>query len=354
MKIEDTVLCLCSRQNIEAEHHQRLETIGSNAHIDWEYVFATAHQHLISPLVFRNLKQCGLPVSPQARELFEQVVAHNMAVKEETAVALQEVLGYFASEHIDVMLLKGSALDLTVFKHPWQLISYDVDLLIRQRKEDLPETVRSEIIDLLEALNHRQESLAELIEYDFYSHHDVTMNGIVPFDPERVWQDAHELKFAGHRVYVMSAEDMLLAAAVQCCRKRFFRLKTLISIPEIVRASPELDWEVVVQKARDYHANVILYTALLITEKLLGYKPPSEVLPDLKVNALRKPLITQLVNKLIERYTLSELFVRSHGTLLGRQFSRPLILTYATYRVDQLGPKMKEIYRFWRGAALPS
>jgi hypothetical protein len=75
-----------------------------------------------------------------------------------------------------------------------------------------------------------------------------------------VWSKTKETTFQGQKVLVMSPEDMLLAACINSCRKRFFRLKSLCDIAEIINYFKELDWEVFIHNGR-----YIVYTSLLVT-----------------------------------------------------------------------------------------
>jgi hypothetical protein len=147
----------------------------------------------------------------------------------------------------------------------------------------------------------------------------------------------------------MALEDTLLTAAIQACRKRFFRLKSLCDIAAIIEKFGDvLSWDVVVSKAHAYECNTILYTALLVTQATIGCSLPEGFLNSLSVNPVRAWIIQHLVHRLCRNFSLDQLFGRTDATLLGREFSWPLVLTYATYRLDHLAPKMSEILHAWR------
>jgi hypothetical protein len=224
----------------------------------------------------------------------------------------------------------------------------DVDLLIRTRREELPKEDLRAVVDILEFVNRKPGQFQAHIEYDFHDHHDVTMNGVLAVDFERVWQDARLANVNGHSVMVMAPEDMLIAAAINSCRHRFFGLKWLCDIAETVERYPALDWGTLTSKARRYEANAILYTALSVTRTVLGCSPPPEVLAGLKVHPVRAAVIRRLINTVHHRMSLLECISQSRHRLFGRAFSWPLVLTYATYRVDQLGRKMREVHTDWR------
>jgi hypothetical protein len=353
---EDTIVCLCTRQNFDKTHRQKLLDLCQRQQIQWDIVYATAEQHFVSPLVYVNLSnqpngELGIP--PDILNKFKKSCLRNAIVKRGTSKILEEILALFAQKGIDVMFVKGAALSLLVYEQPWYTITYDVDLVIRARRDEIDETDHREIVDVLEGFNHQRNQLKEHIEYDYYEHHDVTMNNVLAVDSERIWQESRQIQFKGYNVFVMTPEDMLIAAAINSCRKRFFRLKSLCDIVTIIDKYPDLDWEMLVSKAHAYECNTILYTALLVTQMTLGCRLPEEVITNLKVNPVRALIVSRLVKKLCQSFSLTDLFTRSKSTLLGREFSWPLLLTYATYRVDQLGSKMGEIYRAWRNPPPP-
>lgn len=351
MTPEDTVTCLCARQNFEMRHQEKLIDICRSQPIQWDIVFATANRHQITPLVYINLsrisyKELNIPLNILNR--FKKAQIRNIFVKQRTNLVLEKIFALFAQKGIEVMLVKGAVLGNLVYKKPWYTISYDVDLVIRAKEEDLDEGDHREILEQMDGFNHEGDEFKEHIEYDFYEHHDITMNNVLTVDWERIWAEAKRIKRMGYDVLVMAPEDMLLATAINSCRKRFFQLKSLCDIMAIIEKYPNLDWNMVVSKAHAYKCNTILYTALVVTQTVLGCYLPDDIVADLKVGRLRTSIINYLVKNLSQRLTLLNLFVHSENATYKRKLSWPLFLTYATYRVDLLWPKLGELYIAWR------
>lgn len=257
---------------------------------------------------------------------------------------LHNVLALLAAKKLDVMLVKGAALSRIVYNQPWYTTSYDIDMVLRARREEIDPHDYQEIVRVFEQNNRQRENFTEHIEYDFYEHHDVTMNNVLAVDAEQLWRDARQITLHDQPVYVMNPEDMLLAAAINSCRKRFFRLKSQCDIATIIdHYGTQLDWQLVADKAHAYKCNTIVYTALVATQVTLGCQLPAGFLRKLMKNPLRALLIPSLVKLLCRRLPLSQLFVDSGTAAHERQFSWPLFLTYATYRLDLLLPKLGEI-----------
>lgn len=352
MRPEDHILFICARQDFGSAHLQKLSNLCQAQDIHWDMVLETAKQHAVAPLVYTNLikyptAELGIPQS--ILEKFKLLYLSNVIRKRKTAEIAERLFELFAERSIDVMLVKGAALNFShVYDQPWYTVSKDVDLVIRPKREDMSEDDRREIITVIEKINHQRVHFKEHIEYDFFEHHDVTMNNVIPVNSERIWQDAPSIRIGDHNVFVMSPEDLLISVAINSCRKRYFRLKSILDIAEIIQKYPDLDWGNLSSKAHEYQCNDIVYTAFLVTQKTLGCDMPEGFLNDLRVNPVRAYLIHRIVEILYQRAALIDFIVPPSGRVLGRELSWSLVLTYTTYRWDQIGRKVLEVIRAWR------
>jgi hypothetical protein len=231
------------------------------------------------------------------------------------------------------MLVKGAALDILVYDQPWYTVLNDIDLVVRAGRDDLSAQLIAEI---------RQHRRGFPLECDFWEHHDLTMNQTLPVNFQRIWADATPVTFRGERVFVMSPEDLLIAACINSCRKRYFRLKALCDIAAILKRYEELNWEILVNKARDYDCQTMVFAALLTTELTVGCRLPAARLADLAVG----PFKSRLIRYLSRRMSWSSLLTLYSGPkLFGRRVNTSLILPCLTYRGYQLGRKIGYAYR---------
>lgn len=349
MKPEDHFLFTCTRQDFDVSHVDQLKTLCPQLRNgQWDTICTLAQEQGVAPLVYANLSKqvaAALKIPGDVLTRLKKYSLHNKVVKHKMARIFEQVLAKLATMPVDVMVVKGAALNMVaVYEQEWYTISADIDLVIRPRTM-AGEAGRQQASAFLETINRRQSDFKEHLEYDYCDHHDVTMNNVLPIDFARMWQEARPLKVGDYNVFVMTPEDMLLAAAINACRKRFFKLKSLCDIAEIVRAYPDLDWCKFTERARRYKCNTIVYTSLLVTRETVGCSFPQTVLADLKVNPLRARLVKRLVDYLCQHASLASLSDRSQRALFGRSFSWPLALTYVTYRWDLLGRKLIEIYK---------
>ena len=108
----------------------------------------------------------------------------------------------------------------------------------------------------------------------------------------------------------------------------------------IVRKNPEMDWDNFIYKTHEYQCDNIIYTALFLTQMILGFNLHEEIFDDLDVSKTRKTIINKVINSLSQRSTLLDLVTPSKGKVFGRALNRSLFLTYASYTREQIGRKL--------------
>lgn len=296
MRAEDRVLFLSTRQDFHGEHRAAVEKLSP---VDWEEVAAVAESHGVAPIVGANLKL----------ERLETAFFENVLIKAQEAERLAEGIGRLRGAGYQVMLLKGTALDLLVYREPWVTTSKDADLLLRPER---PLSADERAV--------RRSLYRSGIECDVPNHHDLDMNGVLPIRYDRIWAAARRVDYHGQEAFVMSNEDLLISLCVNSCRKRFVRLKHLFDIAETSRRL-DLDWDRLAARAREDRCERIVYTALHVTRETLGCDVPEGALEALGVPRPRVLLIHRLVDRFLRCGSLSVM--------------PPPWLPYASYRWGQ-------------------
>ena len=326
IRAEDQILYLCARQNFLSTHHQILQDICRREIICWDEIYTASEYHGVTPLVSVNLSKFDEPmlsIPVEIAEKFRLSAIHNIAMTGKRTDQMAKVYAFFENLSIDIMPIKGAAHEILVYEQPWYITANDLDLIIKLDPAKFKETDRWVLEDLKVDIP---------LEYDFMTHHDVTMNGVLPIDFHMIWGDARGIRYKEQQVYVMSPEDMLIAACINSCRKRYFRLKAMFDIAEITNKFPDMDWTELLRKAKAYQCNNIVYTALWATNGTIGCEAPASVYSDLNVNPFR----AQIINRLIERQSSHPLTDPiSEKRIFGRRASLSLVLPYASYRWDQ-------------------
>jgi hypothetical protein len=232
---------------------------------------------------------------------------------------------------MNVMLIKGAALSILVYQQPWYTV-HDVDLLIKPRRDELS----ASDLALIQAMFKKLPG----IEYGFFAHNDVTMNGVLPVDFLRIWHDAIQLHYRDQPLCVMCPEHMLLTACINICRKRFFRLKSLLAVVEIVNHYPALNWHQVVTQAREWRCNRIVYTALVVARMTVGCQVPEPVFAELAISPVRRALLPSLIQGLLDHTSLTATYPFLGPYLFGRRLTVPLLLAYISYTPAQVRQKL--------------
>jgi hypothetical protein len=335
-----------TRQDFDAGQAAAVVALCAQAPVDWEAALALAREHHVAPLVYRNL--AGLPVGelkvpPGVLGGFKRSQVDNLLLNKDARQALEQALALFGAQGLEVMLVKGSALNLLVYDQPWYTLSWDIDLVTRLPRQAIPPAARQAIETAFAVRNQAEQRYTTKVEYDFYSHHDVTMNGLLPVDMSAVWRAARPVRLGAGQAWVMGAEDLLITAAISACRKRYFKLKNLCDLAEITHRLPGLDWQAVAARACAYRCSAIVYAALRVTCLTLGGQVPAEVFPRLAVPPPQAALIDRLARLGAERVPLQQLSSLSQPALAGRRLSWPLLLTYASYRPQQAVRKISAI-----------
>ena len=186
---EQILLC-CTRQDFDEVWQQRALEIAVRRPVRWDDTLSIAVLHQVTPLIYRNLQACrelAERVPGDVLSRFRQAVVLNVQKKARMATALSEALGYFSDNGIEVLLVKGTALDVRVYEETWLTASQDINLVLETDWDRLAEPVRERI--------RRMNRSQPLIDVHCERHPDLVMNGLLPLDFGRMLASAerHEL-----------------------------------------------------------------------------------------------------------------------------------------------------------------
>ena len=339
MNPEDQVLFASTRQDFQDAYKEKVLHLSHKYALSWKLIFSKAERHGVVSLVYLNLCQnpdLELDIPRTIVDFYRLYTVRNTVRKEQRAQSLQAVLEYFDERSIDVLLIKGGVLDILIYDHPTFSTISDIDLVLRPSREKFTQPQLTQIM---------QDLHGSGIEYDFHAHHDMTINGMLPIDFERIWQDAKRTVYRDLPVWIMDNEDMLISLCINSCRKRYFRLKSLLDIAETIRKIKDLSWDLLAEKSRAYDCNNIVYAALAVTNQTLGCELPPGVLEKLRVKPLRAAVIERIIHYMIQYGSLPEEPI-SGRYIFGRRIHSSLLLPYATYRFYQVRHKLiKEIFK---------
>ena len=218
---------------------------------------------------------------------------HNNMMRE-----LERLVSAFNRAAIPVMLLKGAALNLTVYERADQRPMSDLDLLVK------PEHAHEALALLKE---HGCESGYDLIRDDFFPryHYEVELftGGprpvridlhARPFRPLRLartmptdalWHEANAMRIGEAEALIPRPELMLLHLAAHAAFHGCSRVLWLYDIRRLVdHYGASIDWTLVTRCASRWQLSSAVSCAIEQTEELLGSVCPSNVRAELRTH----------------------------------------------------------------------
>ena len=337
---EALLLSACCRQRFGEVEREGIRRLCEHHAINWDRLLAAAIQHGVAPLVGANLEKGpgSDPLIPRETLLqFKLATLANRTAKVRAGLAVAELIAFCNERSLPVLLIKGLALDLLVYQTPNATVSADIDLVLGVRYDEVGQAVRKDFYEFVANLERRS---GWAWECEWFSHHDLTLNGLLPVSFRRIWDDAVPIPFRGQPAFVMSPEDLLIAACISCHRRRHLRLKLLCDVAETVARYRDLDWDLLWNKSLQYRCSTIVYAALVSSSSTLGLETPFQPPPQRHVNPARARLIRSLFGRIDRR-------VLEWGTTYAdRKLDRSLLKTYATLPLDQLGRKLGQVMKW--------
>jgi len=302
---------------------------------DWQSLLAACEHHQVSPIVFHRLQGgCDIPVPvrvlEQLRARFYRVSAYNHRL----ALFLVELIAQFEQQQIPCLALKGPAVALAVYGDLSLRQYEDIDILVRV--EDVSKAVDRLFSNGLNParghagrhkdvmLFHEITLLAADKSYsvDLHWHLAPPYARVFGPDPSELWRRAVKLHLPPGDVQVLGREDMFLALCQHGSRHRWWQLKWLFDIAEMLRNAATLDWSRIEEMTERYPmARPPASLAALLAGELLGVHPPSELAkilePDQRTRAVARAICDEF-------QACGQTNRSSHDTLLGLE-QRPLV-----------------------------
>jgi hypothetical protein len=297
---------------------------------NWESFLAACDYHQVGPIVFHRFQdRLDVPrqIMEQLRAHYYQVAAYNHRL----ATHLVQLMGEFEQQGMPCMALKGPAAataaygDLTLRQYE------DIDLLVRM--EDVAKAVEMLIALGFQPARGQAERYKHLKlyhevtltapdnSYDVDLHWQLTPPYARVYGPDvhAVWLRAERLKLPQGSVRVLGREDLFLTLCQHGTRHRWWQLKWLFDIAELLRQSATLDWSRIedVLRARPM-ARAPASLATLLARELLGIQVAPEVGRILEPSERTRVVGRAIQDELLSRGQTNG---SAHDTLLGLEHS---------------------------------
>lgn len=303
--LEDRLLLYCSQTNLGERNMQKAEEL-INRNLDWKYFARKAIENYVFPQVYHNLIRLESAIDKNDlsfRHIFGnmKVAWHNLlSTKLVLYSELRKILKTLKTQQIRFMPLKGITLAETVYPR-WDIRYFsDIDLLLLNRKE------LEKAEKLLFNLGYRPHFKV------YYGYHLIkNQYGLLiicdlqyflpgwcdyypyPTIPD-IWDTSLTATIEGVSTPIMTAENMFLLLSLHSFRSGTFTLRDLCDALEILKKSPEFDWGLIINYAKQELWRYILVMFLYIfsyASEALGENPlPQGLLKKINRDFLNLPI----------------------------------------------------------------
>ncbi len=310
---EIELLLLCARPYLDTKHTETLcKHLRDN--LDWEAIMRLSRQHAVRPMLYRHLKTLGPQVMPQAvwddvERQFHRHVRRNLVMTKE----LVRLLNLFEAQGIPAIPYKGPALATAVYGDvAWRQFG-DLDILVKRR--DVL-TVKALLLDQGYqpefALTPSQERayLRSSCEYNFRDrtkgiHLEIHWRIVRPYltyslDTDRLWDQLEPVHVAGHVMQSLGLEDLLLILSIHGSKHQWERLGWIGDVAQLLCHRRELQWDVLMARAKQLGAVRSLGLGLFLAHDLLGAMLPTAIRQWIEADSMVKSLAAEVCEQLFE------------------------------------------------------
>jgi hypothetical protein len=225
------------------------------------------------------------------------------------------VIEAIGQEGVEIIILKGGALALTVYANAAQRPMADLDLLVRREHMDhvgavlcslgfrLPNSLSAHMVPFEQrfggGLHWLRSRGARTINLDV-QHHLVKSEwcrAAFPVEPDALWAEARPLALDGKEAWQLSAEDTLISLCLHLALNHSYAwsIGAYVDMDRVITASDRaLSWSRLVERAGRFGVRTVVYRGLQGAQRLLETPMPSGVLAALRPGGLRLGVLRKL------------------------------------------------------------
>jgi hypothetical protein len=255
----------------------------------------------------------------ELRDYFNSNTYRNRFLTDE----LIKILDLFEAHKISAIPYKGPVLAAAVYGDLSLRQCADLDIMIRERD------VRT-AKDLLLSQRYRPDP-ANQLDWEAHLVHENGMflvdlhwgissksifrkiDASFAIDLEGLWERIEPVSFAGRTLIQFSPEDLLMIrcqdAVKEYWKDGWPQLKWLCDLAEIIRTNKSMDWQQVMEQAKNFGNQRLLFLCLSLTSDLLGTALPEMVRQAIQADPQVSPLAVEVCEKLFSKATSRNRFL---------------------------------------------
>lgn len=305
---EAQVLVACSRKQMDAAQQKHFTELVAQP-LDWAVLMQLANENGLLPLLHKHLMETATDSIPS--DILKQISQSN---RQSTlrglflTAELLRILDTFRQKGIPAIPYKGPVLAQRAYGSPSLRQFEDLDIVTPQRF--IPA-----VYDAMQSLDYqpclpRECFVAEgsrTIPGEYVFVHSVNSAMVelhtewtlrhfpVRPDIEAMVRRSTVVSVDGKDVTAFAAEDELLMLAVHGAKDFWSRLIWVADVVEIVKQSPDIDWEKLFAEARKLKVTRMLNLSLSLAREILDLTLPPEIVSQIEADATAKRLAQRFV-----------------------------------------------------------
>lgn len=303
---EIELLLSCVNPEINDATSAAIKTLVKQ-NIDWQYLTQTADRHGVLSLLYSRIKNICPEAVPelilkQWRYSFQSIAQRNLFLTSE----LINLLKLLKQENIVALPYKGPVLATLIYKNVALRRFGDLDIIVH--KEDIQRVkaiLNSQGFQAYLNLTEKQERiyLETQLGYDF-TRRDGTFIEMhwkpiptmfnFPIPCEQLWQELEPVNLGGITTLIPNAEILLLILCAHGSKDRWAQLKWICDLAELLQLHQNINWEKVIEQAKNLGCVRRLYLGLLLAHKLLNVDIPINILQKIKSDKVVLSLASQV------------------------------------------------------------
>ena len=253
--------------------------------LDWDYVVATARAHGLLPLLQKHVANMAVPGHVLSC-LKREAVANSQSMLHLVGKQLR-ICKLFEEHGIPVAIFKGALLAQMAYGEMSLRQAGDIDMLIDSRDfaqarlllESLGYEMTPRLTSAQLASHLGNNCEIQFMRDEWFTvvdlHWDLAPRSFVfGLKADEVMSRLQSVSLAGATVQTFGAEDLLLYQAMHGAKHLWRRLEWISSLAESLRATPDLDWDTLINRAARAHATRMLALGLRLVEQFSNVPVP--------------------------------------------------------------------------------
>ena len=308
--LELQLLLACARAHPREEDEAAIRQL-LELDIDWTKFALKAIDHGLVGLAGNTLAGAAPEsVPPEIREAFQAFVKQTRNSNQALLNELARLIGQLANAGVETIAFKGPVLAKQAFGDLGLRGFRDLDFLIHD--DDLPKTIKVlcecgyerngkftaeqfHLIHLLQGQEIMFKSGVGAIE----PHTRLTsVKMALDIDYDGLWRRAGREEIFGHQVLTLAPEDTMIVLAIHGGKELWWDIKWCCDVADFIASHPQLDWNVVAERARAQGCYRMLVVMASLARNYLGAK-----IPDFLVAAESgDPAVAQIIDRIVARW----------------------------------------------------